>query len=89
LDFQDFRLVRKNITELFVLFLNKMVEHHLCFHWAMGSVLKIQRLKTAFMRFILQGEIVLMLDSLGIKWCIAEKGEISIKTKKNLRISLS
>jgi hypothetical protein len=29
-----------------------------------------------------------MLDSLGIKWCIAEKGEISVKTKKHLRISL-
>jgi hypothetical protein len=40
------------------------------------------------MRFVLQGEIVLMLDSLGIKWCMDEKGEISVKRKKHLRISL-
>jgi hypothetical protein len=65
-----------------------MVEYHLCFHWAMGSVLKIWRSKTSFIRFILQGEIVLMLDFLGIKWCIAEKCEILVRTKKHLRISL-
>jgi hypothetical protein len=88
LDFQDFRLVKKNITELFVLFLNEMDEYHLRFHWAMGYVLKRWRSKTVFIRFVLEGEIVLMLDSLGIKWCIAEKGEISVRTKKHLRISL-
>jgi hypothetical protein len=38
--FKDFRLVRKNITVLFVLFLNEVVEYQLCFHWAMGSVFK-------------------------------------------------
>jgi hypothetical protein len=36
--FKDFRLVRKNITELFVLFLNEVVKYQLCFHWAMGSI---------------------------------------------------
>ena len=65
-----------------------MAEYHLRFHWAMGYVLKRWRSKTVFIRFVLEGEIVLMLDSLGIKWCIAEKGEISVKTKNHLGIYL-
>jgi hypothetical protein len=38
--FKYFRLVRKDIIVLFVLFLNEVVEYKLRFHWDMGFVFK-------------------------------------------------